>query len=83
MAPEKLAAIAGVAWLNAGIQRAPDPNELAGLVDDEPGVDSLALVMACVPIAEAVEYVVECRARVKSDAKPKRLVVIRGGKGTR
>lgn len=80
MAPERLAVVAGVAWLNARVPRAPDPNELAALLDDEPGVDTLALARACVPVAEDVAWVIACRARVNSDAKPKRMVVIRGGK---
>ena len=58
---ERLAYIAGTAWLNVSVEKAnvrpPTCNDLSDLVSETAEacqVDSLALVQACVPIAEAV-----------------------------
>jgi hypothetical protein len=64
MTPENLAAIAGAAWLDSGLTRDPNENELADVGTRlQAPEDSLGLVRACVPIAESVGYVLACRRR--------------------
>ena len=78
--PAELAFFAGVAWLNQRFVDPPSCNDLAELVDElAPNCDSLAVVRACVPVAEAVGWVQ--RGRQLHAAKPKqpRRRIIRGG----
>lgn len=62
MTPEHHAALAGSVWLDAGVLRVPTENDLAAFAEGivEPP-DALALVRACVPVAEAVAWVLGCR----------------------
>lgn len=64
MTPEQLAFVAGCVWLDSGVRRSPDPNDLASIADRlDPKADSLAVVMACVEIAKHVDWVLACRER--------------------
>lgn len=62
MTSEQLAATAGGVWLDSGISRSPDCNELSEIaLRFDPAAESLAVVKACVPIADAVAWLLECR----------------------
>jgi len=61
--PESIAFAAGAKWIDSKSDEVPDANSLADLCDLQPGDDSLEVVTACVPIAEAVEWVIGCRSR--------------------
>lgn len=61
--PESISAEAGVKWLNSKVDEVPDANVLADMCDLQAGDDSLAVVKECIPIAEAVEYVIKCRRK--------------------
>ena len=54
----------GARWLDEQLEGACDPNELARVaLAVWPELDSLELVRACVPVAEAVQFVQACRMR--------------------
>lgn len=62
MTPDRLAFIAGETWLASGVTRAPTENDLAEVASRlSPESDSLAVVKACVDVADAVEWVLGCR----------------------
>jgi len=59
-----LACVAGGVWLDAGVLRTPDPNELAVIADRlDPDSDSLAVARACVEVADLVAWVLSIRTR--------------------
>jgi len=60
---EAVSFIAGEVWLDSGLTRPPDANDLADVCDRlHPCTDTLATVRACVPVADAVGWVLKCRA---------------------
>jgi len=62
--PENAAALAGAVWLNSRVARHPNENDLSSIASRlYPHLDSLAIVRACVPIAESVQWVLSCRSR--------------------
>ncbi len=66
--PADLAAMAGAAWLDSKIERDPDPNELARIADYlDPSADSFAVIHACIPVAEAAQWVLGAR-RLRSSS---------------
>lgn len=63
MTPSRLAFIAGEVWLASGIARRPTANDLAMIANGlDATADSLAVVKECVPVAEAVSWVLEGRS---------------------
>lgn len=60
---EQIAAAAGAKFLDSKLDKMPDENDLSELCEIGPGDDSLAVVRACVPVAEAASWVVGCRRR--------------------
>lgn len=64
LSADQLAFVAGGVWLDAGVHRTPDPNEIACIADRlDPGSDSLSVARACVEVAELVAWVMSIRAR--------------------
>lgn len=62
MTPDRLAFIAGETWLASGVIRPPTENDLAEVASRmSPASDSLAVVKACVDVADAVAWVLGCR----------------------
>lgn len=62
MTPENAAALAGSVWLDSGVVRPPSENDLADVAGRlGEATDGLGLVRACVPVAEAVAWVLACR----------------------
>ncbi|MFA5053412.1 MAG: hypothetical protein WC565_05100 [Parcubacteria group bacterium] len=64
LTPQQHAALAGAVWLNSGVTRPPTENDLADVAERlcvPP--DSLALVKACVPVSEAVAWIVAARSK--------------------
>ena len=60
---EQIAAAAGAKFLNSKIDKLPDENDLADLCEVVEGIDSLDVVKASVPVAEAAAWVIGCRRR--------------------
>lgn len=59
-----LACVAGAVWLDSGVHRTPDPNELACIADHiAPESDSLSVARACVEVADLVAWVLSIRTR--------------------
>ena len=62
ISPEQIAFLAGVAWLDSGLKRAPNENDLASIAERlSPKSYSLAVVRACVLVAEACGFVLKAR----------------------
>jgi hypothetical protein len=69
--PHNVAASAGAKWINSKVDEIPDCNRLADTCEVPAGVDALAVVKACIPVAEAVAWVIECRLLAKAREKAK------------